>query len=74
MFNIVEQRLCDQASAIRKNDWLPEAKVEAIRRRLGEQGQEPKQEVNDINYTEEILAQLNVEVAVNEINEAEIEI
>lgn len=48
--------------------------MEAIRRRLGEQGQEAKQEVNDINYTEEILAQLNVEVAVNEINEAEIEI
>ena len=48
--------------------------MEAIRRRLGEQDQEAKQEVNDINYTEEILAQLNVEVAVNEINEAEIEI
>ena len=48
--------------------------MEAIRRKLGKQGQEPKQEVNDINYTEEILAQLNVEVAVNEINEAEIEI
>ena len=46
--------------------------MEAIRRRLGEQGQEAKQEVNDINYTEEILAQLKV--AVNEINEAEIEI
>lgn len=48
--------------------------MEAIRRRLGEQDQEAKQEVNDINYTEEILTQLNVEVAVNEINEAEIEI
>ena len=46
--------------------------MEAIRRRLGEQDQEAKQEVNDINYTEEILAQLKV--AVNEINEAEIEI
>ena len=30
MFESTEQRVCDQARAIRKNDWLPKLEMEAI--------------------------------------------
>ena len=49
MFNTSEQRLCDQARAIRKNGWLSEVKLEAIRRRLAKQSEDEQQEINDIN-------------------------
>ena len=39
MFNTSEQRLCDQARAIRKNGWLSEVELEAIRRRLAKQSE-----------------------------------
>ena len=42
MFNTIEQRLCDQAS--RKNGWLSEVELEAIRRRLVKQSEEEQQD------------------------------
>ena len=48
--------------------------MEAITRRLGEQGKEAQQEVNGINHTEEILARLNVDVEENKVHEADIAI
>ena len=30
VFEITKQRLCDQARAIRKNDWLPDLELENI--------------------------------------------
>ena len=54
MFNTSEQRLCDQARAIRKNGWLSEVELEAIRRRLAKQSEDEQQEVNDINEGEDI--------------------
>ena len=34
MFQLTEQRLCDQARAIRKNHWLTEVELELIKRRV----------------------------------------
>ena len=31
LFDSTEQRICDQARAIRKNGWLPDVELEAIR-------------------------------------------
>ena len=53
---------------------MSEVELEAITRRLGEQGKEAQQEVNGINHTEEILARLNVDVEENKVHEAEIAI
>ena len=36
MFQLTEQRLCDQARAIRKNHWLTEVELELIKRRVVE--------------------------------------
>ena len=44
VFKIIEQRLCDQARAIRKNGWLSNLKLQNIRRMI-----EPEREiVNEI--------------------------
>ena len=32
--NITEQRLCDQARAIRKNEWFTSVELDEIRRRV----------------------------------------
>ena len=32
MFKLTEQRLCDQSRAIRKNGWLSELELEAIKK------------------------------------------
>ena len=53
---------------------MSEVELEAITRRLGEQGKEAQQEVNGINHTEEILARLNVDVEENKVHEADIAI
>ena len=34
LFEATEQRICDQARAIRKNNWLTEVEIEAIKRRI----------------------------------------
>ena len=34
MFESTEQRVCDHARAIRKNDWLSELELEAIKRQV----------------------------------------
>ena len=34
MFPTTEQRICDQARAIRKNNWLTDIELESIRRRV----------------------------------------
>ena len=34
MFHTTEQRLCDQARAIRKNAWLAEIELESIKKRV----------------------------------------
>ena len=39
-FEITEQRLCDQARAIRQNSWLSDLELEAIRREISNETQD----------------------------------
>ena len=39
MFESTEQRVCDQARAIRKNGWLSELELEAIKRQVEDEFQ-----------------------------------
>ena len=39
MFESTEQRVCDQVRAIRKNDWLSELELEAIKRQVENESQ-----------------------------------
>ena len=40
LFNVTEQRLCDQARMIRKNEWLTTMELEEIKRRVLENNDE----------------------------------
>ena len=49
MFESTEQRVCDQARAIRKNGWLSEAKLDAIKAQVeSEPESQIYREQNDI--------------------------
>ena len=39
MFESIEQRVCDQARAIKKNGWLSEPELEAIKRQVEDKSQ-----------------------------------
>ena len=66
---VTEQRLCDQARAIRKNEWLTAVEMEEIRRRLegdGDNGegndsstQVREIEIQEHGQVEEISVQIN---------------
>ncbi|XP_063599202.1 uncharacterized protein LOC134775604 [Penaeus indicus] len=59
-FNITEQRLCDQARMIRKNEWLTALELEEIRKRM----------VN-VNFEEGVSEEQDVDEAVVEGNSTE---
>ena len=40
MFQSTEQRVCDQARAIRKNGWLSELELEGIKRQVEDESQD----------------------------------
>ena len=40
MFESTEQRVCDQARAIRRNGWLSELELEAIKRQVEDESQD----------------------------------
>ena len=53
MFESTEQRVCDQARAIRKNEWLSQLELEAIKRQVedefqGEFGEDAVTEVETV--------------------------
>ena len=50
MFDSTEQRICDQARAIRKNGWLTNVELEVIKRRVLE---EENSESQDMGETQE---------------------
>lgn len=54
-----------------KKEVVVEVELEVIRIKLGEEGEEAKQEINGIDHMEEIFARLNVEVDVSEGTEAD---
>ena len=70
MFKCSEQRLCDQARAIRKNEWLTLVELEEIKRRVL---QEDEQEV-DLTEERNVNDTDNVDVEEVEQEEVEIEI
>ena len=39
LFELTEQRVCDQARAIRKNEWLSQLGLEAIKRQVEDEFQ-----------------------------------
>ena len=54
VFEIVQQRLCDQAAAIRKKGWLSDLKLENIRRMIGTESEIVNEIIEDLeeNQTE----------------------
>ena len=61
MFESTEQRVCDQARAIRKNGWLSELELEMIRRKIDDESQ-----VNSI-MDEDNGDEVNRDIRLNEI-------
>ena len=55
VFEITEERLCDQARAIRKNGWLSDLELENIRRMLDTESQIANESIQYLeeNQTEE---------------------
>ena len=83
MFESTEQRICDQARAIRKNGWLSPLELEAITRQLedefqGEFGENAATEVETVenedmveNETESVAEEIvNVEEVNNNVTES----
>ena len=54
VFEITEQRLCDQARAIRKNGWLSDLELENIRRMIEAESEIVNESIEDVeeNQTE----------------------
>ena len=80
MFDSTEQKISDQARAIRKNGWLSELELEMIRRRIEQEGEESHGMENvtrsadmDQNVVGEVEGGLengqNVDFVVNETDE-----
>ena len=47
-FEITENRLCDQAKAIRKNCWLPDLELENIRRMIEAESEIVNESIEDV--------------------------
>ena len=48
VFEITEQRLCDQARAVRKNGWLSNLELENIRRMIGAESDIGNESIKDV--------------------------
>ena len=80
MFDSTEQRISDQARAIRRNGWLSELELEMVRRRIEQEGEESHGMENvtrsadlNQNVVDEVDGVLengqNVDLVVNETDE-----
>ena len=73
MLESTEQRVCDQARAIRKNRWLSELELEMIKRKIDDEvlnqdsGQENESQIETVN--EETLISLDQENPITNNNE-----
>ena len=70
MFESTEQRVCDQARAIRKNGWLSELELEAIKRQIEDESQVDLYEGQDVTVEAETV-KINAGAGEEEINDAE---
>ena len=57
LMNISEQRLCDQARMIRKNEWFTAVELEEIKRRVTIRGEEMEETTSENEEGEEIIRQ-----------------
>ena len=73
-----EQRICDQASVIRKSGWLMEVELKMLKRRTNTTGpqktdQEENQCVEDsLSDSNELVARAKLSISINEASEEEI--
>ena len=70
MFESTEQRVCDQARAIRKNGWLSELELEAIKRQIEDESQVDLNEGQDVTVKAETV-KIDAGAGEEEINDAE---
>ena len=70
MFESTEQRVCDQARAIRKNGWLSELELEAIKRQIEDESQDDLYEGQDVTVEAETV-EIDAGAGEEEINDAE---
>ncbi|XP_068684755.1 uncharacterized protein [Montipora foliosa] len=77
MFESTEQRISDQARAIRKNGWLSELELETIRRRIEQEGEETHEMENvtksadiDQNVVNEKVDKKRLEEETRKVNKA----
>ena len=52
VFEITEQRLCDQARALSKNGWLPDLELENIRRMVEAESEIVNESTEDVEENE----------------------
>ena len=52
VFEVTEQRLCDQARAIRKNGWLSDLELEKIRRMIDAESEIVNESIEDVEETQ----------------------
>ena len=52
VFEITEQRLCDQARALSKNGWLPDLELENIRRMIEAESEIVNESIEDVEENE----------------------
>ncbi|XP_068713270.1 uncharacterized protein [Montipora foliosa] len=70
MFESTEQRVCDQARAIRRNGWLSELEVEAIKRQVEDECQDDLWEGQEVTVEAETVG-IDAGTGEEEINDAE---
>ena len=54
LFEITEQRLCDQARAIRKNGWLSDLELENIRRMIDAESEIVNESIKDVEKNQTV--------------------
>ena len=70
MFESAEQRVCDQARAIRRKGWLSELELEAIKRQVEDESQDDLWEGQEVTLEAETV-EIDAGTGEEEINEAE---
>ena len=70
MFESTEQRVCDQERAIRKNSWLSEFELEAIKRQVEDESQGKLCREQDVTVEAETV-ETDVGIVEEEMNDAE---
>ena len=70
MFESTEQRVCDQARAIRRNGWLSELELEAIKRQVEDESQDDLWEGQDVTVEAETV-EIDAGTGEEERNDAE---